>query len=275
MNLPKPQDIKQFQTEVWRFYAEHAREMPWRHPDDEGVYDPYKIMVSELMLQQTQVTRVIPKYAEFITAFPDAKTLASAELGTVLAVWSGLGYNRRAKYLWQTAHEITQRFNGIMPSSLAELVTLLGIGKNTAAAICAYAYDVPVVFVETNIRTVYIHHFFKDSVDVKDRDIIALVTATLPVRDYRNWYYALMDYGAHIKATVGNLNKHAKAYQKQPTFKGSRRQLRGSILRSLASHPQTIVGLRTHILDERLADVVSELQAENLIHLHDGLIILG
>lgn len=259
--------ILQFQELVWEFYAQQGRHgLPWRQPEPNGTFDPYKIMVSELMLQQTQVSRVIPKYELFIETFPNIRTLAAAELGDVLRSWQGLGYNRRAKFLWQAAIHIEQHYKGVLPGSEAELVTLPGIGPNTAGAIMAYAYDAPAVYVETNIRTVMIHHFFDAIERVTDRDIQAAVAATIPTSESaRQWYWALMDYGAHLKRTLGGLNHRSASYTKQSTFQGSRRQVRGAVLRSLHEHEKTFEELASAIQDERLGVVLHDLLQEGLI----------
>jgi A/G-specific adenine glycosylase len=156
---------QEFLEALWEHYARVGRgALPWRQPEGDGSFDPYKVMVSELMLQQTQVNRVIPKYTEFLQRFPTVQALSAAELGDVLRAWQGLGYNRRAKFLWQAAQQIDQL--GQFPNTLQDLVKLSGIGVNTAGAILAYAFNQPAVFVETNIRTVYTHHFFEDRTDI-------------------------------------------------------------------------------------------------------------
>lgn len=270
------QNIEECKQAVWVYYAEHARSMPWRYPEPDGTFDAYKIMVSEIMLQQTQVARVVPKFNEFVRVFPTITTLAEAELGDVLVLWSGLGYNRRARFLWQAAQYVVMHYGGIMPASVDELVKLPGIGKNTAAAIAAYAYNQPVVFIETNIRTVFIHHCFNNADSVTDPEIITRALAALPdIADpessdyadalYRHWYWALMDYGSHLKATVGNPNKISKHYTKQSKFEGSRRQIRGKVLQLLTSGAYGKEDLMHQITDERLSDVLCDLESEGLI----------
>ncbi|HYH35945.1 MAG TPA: hypothetical protein VD706_00410 [Candidatus Saccharimonadales bacterium] len=252
---------QEFQTEVWDYYHAHGRDgLPWR-----STVDAYHVTVSELMLQQTQVSRVIPKYHQFLDRFPTVKDLAAAPLGDVLRVWSGLGYNRRAKFLWQTAQRIMNQYDGVFPAQLDELVTLPGIGRNTASAILAYAYDEPVVFIETNIRTVFIHHFFKDRDGVSDKSILELAAATLDREHPREWYWALMDYGAYLKRTVGNISRLSNTYSKQSSFQGSRRQIRGQVLRLLGTGPSTRAGLEEHISDERLGRVLDDLVDERLV----------
>jgi A/G-specific adenine glycosylase len=255
-----------FQDTVWQYYRAHGRhDLPWRRPERNGTPDPYKVLVSEIMLQQTQVPRVIAKFTEFVRQFPSFEALAEAPLAEVLRAWSGLGYNRRAKFLWQAAGLIVRNYGGELPRASVDLIVLPGIGTNTAGALLAYAYNQPVVFIETNIRTVFIHHFFADATDgVHDRDIADLVAATLPDNP-REWYWALMDYGTHLKQTVGNLSRASAHYTVQSRFEGSRRQIRGQVLKQLGSAEKTLDELRMHIADERLEPVLRDLEQEGLI----------
>ncbi len=255
-----------FQHLIWAYFEASGRhDLPWRRPEATGQFDPYRVMVSELMLQQTQVPRVIPKYSEFLRLFPSLAALAKAELGEVLKAWSGLGYNRRAKYLWQAAQAIDAKFGGVFPQTTAELISLPGIGKNTAGAILAYAFNQPVLFIETNVRTVYIHHFFANQTDISDAAIAALVEQTLDTSNPREWYWALMDYGSYLKTSTGNASKHSQTYTKQSAFHGSRRQLRGQVLKQLTQGATSFDGLQFAIDDDRLASVLADLLAEALI----------
>jgi A/G-specific adenine glycosylase len=257
--------IEDFQRVVWDYYRAHGRrDLPWRVPEADGSFDAYKILVSEVMLQQTQVARVIPKYHLFLKQFPSIAALAAAPLADVLRAWNGLGYNRRAKFLWQCASRVASEFGGKLPDSSAGLAQLPGIGANTAGAVMAYAFNKPVLFVETNIRTVFIHHFFPGKSDVTDRQILNLVAQTLP-DEPRQWYWALMDYGSHLKQTVGNLNSLSKHYTKQSRFEGSKRQIRGQVLRLLGERPHEVSELQEQIADNRLADVLRDLAAEGFI----------
>ena len=258
-----------FLEALWDYYGRHARtDLPWRQPGPDGNFDPYKIMVSELMLQQTQVGRVIPKYHAFLAAFPTVQALAAAELGDVLREWQGLGYNRRAKFLWQAARQIVDTGN-YFPDTPEGLVALPGVGKNTAGAIAAYAYSQPVVFIETNVRSVYLHHFFADRTDVADKEILSLVEQTLDHEQPREFYWALMDYGSYLKTTVGNPNKASKHYTKQSAFHGSRRQVRGQVIRELGAGPHTFTQLQTAIPDVRLEGVLHDLTVEGMVR-HTG-----
>lgn len=222
-------------------------------------------MVSEIMLQQTQVPRVIPKYRDFLELFPTVESLAGASLGDVMRVWNGLGYNRRAKFLWQAAQAVVSQYHGKFPHTQKALVALPGIGVNTAGAILAYAFNLPVAFIETNIRTVYIHHFFTDQPQVDDRAIAKLVQDTLDEQHAREWYWALMDYGSYLKQTVGNKSRTSKAYVKQSAFQGSNRQLRGALIRALLNKPHTTAELQATFADERLADTLAQLVREGLV----------
>jgi A/G-specific adenine glycosylase len=258
--------IREFQNRIWHYYYRNRREMPWRLPVN-GIFDPYRILVSEIMLQQTQVARVIPKYEAFIKRFPDIQSLASASLADVLVAWSGLGYNRRAKYLHRAAQHIVTDFDGQFPETVDVLVSLPGIGINTAGAIAAYAYNKPVVFVETNIRSVIIMYFFQDATDVKDKEIAAAASAVLDQSNPREWYWALMDYGAHLKSTAGNHARRAKVYAKQSKFEGSVRQVRGKVLQVLRTGPVGLADFQRDINDDRLPGVLESLVAEELIQL--------
>lgn len=187
------------------------------------------------MLQQTQVERVIPKYRDFIRRFPDFASLASAPVAEVLRVWQGLGYNRRALYLKRLSEIVEREYNGTLPRDAALLQRLPGIGKGTAGAIRAFAFDQPSAFIETNVRRVFIHSFFqREAASVSDSHIMPLIERMLDRRRPREWYYALMDCGAALAKTVSeNPNRKSKQYHRQSSFIGSRRQLRGQIVRVL------------------------------------------
>jgi len=261
--------LQTFQAMVWNYYRAHGRhDLPWRLADADGSFDPYKVMVSELLLQHTQVSRAIPKYHEFLAKFPTVSSLAESPLAEVLRAWNGLGYNRRAKFLHQAARRIIDEYNGAFPQAASTLQTLPGIGPNTAGAIAAYAFNQPAVFVETNIRTVFIHHFFDGQTAISDKAIIELVEQTLDRDNPRQWYWALMDYGSYLKQTVGNPNHRSRQYAKQSKFEGSKRQIRGQVIRLLAEDTRTQAELHARIHDKRLEIVLNELLDENLILQH-------
>ncbi len=257
-----PKQVADFQDVVWGYYRENGRAMPWRSDPS-----PYKVLVSELMLQQTQAARVIPKFDAFMYTCPDFASLASMTLGGVLELWSGLGYNRRAKFLHQTAQTVIADYGGVLPNTLTELVKLPGIGKNTAGAILAYAYNQPVVFVETNIRTVYFHHFYPDSHDlVSDKALEILVEQTLDRENPREWYWALMDYGTYLKKTAGGRLTSSKHYTKQSPLKGSLREMRGRILKVLVKGVYSESELRKTVqADERFEPALDSLLREGFI----------
>ncbi|HEY0965370.1 MAG TPA: hypothetical protein VGE13_02720 [Candidatus Saccharimonadales bacterium] len=241
------------------------RDMPWRED-----IRPYYVLVSELMLQQTQVARVIPKFEAFIERFPDEKTLAEASLGDVLKLWQGLGYNRRAKFLHEAARQVVELNS--FPDTFAELVKLPGVGKNTAGAILAYSFNKPSIFVETNIRTVYIHHFFADNFSVDDKEIIKLLEHTIDQEHPRKFYWALMDYGSWLKTNgVRNISS-SKHYKKQSPLKGSLREMRGKILKVLSDAPST--GLKQFENDARFLRALDGLKRDGLIEDNKGRIRL-
>lgn len=257
---------KVFQEQLWDYYAKHGRnDLPWRQPEANGTHNPYKIMVSEIMLQQTQVGRIIPKYQEFVEAFPNLQALANASFANVLKLWNGLGYNRRSKFLLQAARKIQLEHSGHVPSVISQLVALPGVGPNTAAAIAVYAYNQPHVFVETNIRSVFIHHFFKDRDDVTDQEIMPLIEMTINKESPRIWYWALMDYGSYLKKTFTNPSRRSKHHTVQSRFEGSRRQLRAKVLRSLLGRSAPYVKLQAELHDGRLLSVLDELEKEGLV----------
>jgi A/G-specific adenine glycosylase len=228
--------INQFRRLVWAHYKKQGRhDLPWRK-----THDPYRILVSEIMLQQTQVKRVIPFYTEFTRRFPSAHALAQAPLADVLKVWQGLGYNRRAKMLWQAAAHIQDA------KTIEVLEQLPGVGPYTARAVAAFAYNQGVTFVETNIRTVVMHHFFPTKRNVRDAEVLKILEKAYPKGRAREWHYALMDYGSFLKQSGVRLNTKSKHYTKQSVFRGSLREARGAILRELArgaSSERRLMGL--------------------------------
>jgi len=261
---PDDDAIRSFQQEVLAFYHEHGRhDMVWRHTTD-----PYRIVVSELMLQQTQVERVAIKFPLFIAAFPDFAALAAAPLHEILAVWQGMGYNRRALFLKKIAERVVQDYNGVLPRDVETLATLSGIGTATASSIAAFAFNAPVVFIETNIRRVYIHVFFPNHKTVTDKEIIPLVERTLYRENPRVWYWALMDLGTALKKSVTNPNRRSAHYTRQAPFEGSDRRIRGQIIRTLVAIPG-ISGneLPGHIGEDagRVKRIVAALEEEGFV----------
>jgi A/G-specific adenine glycosylase len=231
MNQPLSHDtIAGFRETIYAHSHANPRPLPWRETDD-----PYRIFVSEMMLQQTQVERVIGKYGEFLAAFPDFRTLASAPLRDVLAAWQGLGYNRRALSLHRAARLVIEEYGGELPSDPRILETFPGVGHATAREIAAFAFRIPAAFIETNIRRVLLHFFFVDRDRVGDREILPIAEAVLDADNPREWHYALMDYGVMLKKTIPNPNLRSAHYHRQSPFRGSPRQRRAMILRFLVS----------------------------------------
>lgn len=225
------EEILAFQEIIWNYFNLHGRTFLWRETTD-----PYHIFVSEVMLQQTQTHRVIEKYRLFIDQFPTVQSLAQASLREVLFFWQGLGYNRRALALQKSAQIILEHYNGSIPNNPDKLIELPGIGKATAASICAFAFNQPTIFIETNLRTVYIHQFFSDKPLVHDQELFPLIEQTLEKTKARLWYYALMDYGVMLKKKLPNPSRKSVHHIKQSTFIGSDRQIRGAILRELTAY---------------------------------------
>jgi A/G-specific adenine glycosylase len=262
-------EIKAFQKIIKRCYSTQYRDMPWRADTS-----PYYIFISEIMLQQTQVDRVIPKFNAFVQRFASFEALARASLTDVFAVWQGLGYNRRAKWLRESAGIICRIYNGRLPETIEELQTLPGIGYNTAAAICAYAFNKPVVYIETNIRTVIIHHFFKDAVDVSDADISVIAARALDKKNPRQWCWALMDYGTMLKKEFKNPSRKSASYKKQSLFKGSKRKLRGMIMKSVSQNESLSVKTLYRQIDsyshEEIRTQLQQLVSEHMLKEEKG-----
>lgn len=243
----------EFRTLVRTEGARLYRDLPWRR-----TRDPYQIWLSEVMLQQTQVARVEVRMPAWLDRFPTVEALAAASTSDVLEAWQGMGYNRRALALKRAAQVIVEECHGTFPQGVKELVKLPGIGPATAQGIRSFAFDLPGVYLETNVRTVFLHHFFPDVPAVPDRELVPLVRATCPqapgilgsrrakepedegfapMQDGhdtpRSWYYALLDYGAYLKKTIPNPSRRSASYARQSKFEGSRRQKRAEIVRIL------------------------------------------
>jgi A/G-specific adenine glycosylase len=258
-----PPSIKEFQRGVLGYYRDHGRDLAWRKTTD-----PYSILVSEIMLQQTQVERVSVKFPAFIASFPDFRSLAEAPLPEVLLAWQGMGYNRRALSLQKCARRVVEEYDGTLPQDPDVLATLPGIGRATAASICAFAFNKPVAFIETNIRRVFIHYFFDGSKTVDDSEILPGVKKTLYRKDPRTWYNALMDLGTDLKMTVGNPNRRSRHYTKQAKFEGSDRKVRGGILRVLlAGKRLTQKAIIQQLTEEedRIIRILKDLEDEGFI----------
>ncbi|NTW92463.1 MAG: A/G-specific adenine glycosylase [Methanoregulaceae archaeon] len=258
-----PPSVDVFQGRVRDDYQRYRRDLPWRHTTD-----PYQILVSEVMLQQTQVERVKEKYGRFISRFPDFGSLAAATIADVLSAWQGLGYNRRALALRQTAARVVEQFGGILPEDEKDLQSLPGIGPYTAAAVLAFAFNQPVLLIDTNIRRVFIHCFFRERSQVTDREILPLVRETLDRENPREWYNALMDFGWYLGTTIKNPNRRSRHYQRQAPFEGSNRQVRGKILHLLVTDGELSREDLCRALDipaSRLETVLGQLEAEGFL----------
>lgn len=292
--------IRRFRSVVWAHYKKHGRhELPWRR-----TRDAYKILVSEVMLQQTQVERVVPFYRAFLHKFPTPPRLARAPLSEVLRAWQGLGYNRRAKLLQAAAKEVVARHAGRAPRDIAELERLPGVGPYTARAIASFAFNTDTVCIETNIRTAIIHHFFPRSAGISssrgaqaarpiqplaknvpapcmnDRQIMRILKKLLPRERSREWNLALMDYGAHLKKSGVRVNARSTHYNKQAKFEGSMRQARGAILKELAHDfaPLRAARLLGLLGDDRRAQLrmaLAALAAEGLVARARGRYVLA
>ncbi len=259
-----------FRRAVWAYYRMHGRhDLLWRRTTD-----PYRILVSEMMLQQTQVPRVIPKYRSFIKRFPTVRRLAQASLADVLKEWSGLGYNRRGKFLHDAAKEVVGRYGGRVPQDAPALRALSGVGEYTASAVRAFAFNKRVAMLETNIRTALIHHFHTTEDGplgkVGDKGLTELMAKIVEVEKRpREFYWALMDYGAHLKASGVRNNIRSKHYAKQSRFEGSLRQVRGEILRQLSNGGPSSAICRGRS-SARMREALSGLERDGLIKKEKG-----
>ncbi|KKS85697.1 MAG: A/G-specific adenine glycosylase [Parcubacteria group bacterium GW2011_GWA2_43_11] len=263
LSMTDKKKIKELQKVVWTHYKKNGRHtLPWRKTKN-----PYRILVSEIMLQQTQVARVIPKYRVFLKQFPTIQLLATASLRDVLVAWQGLGYNRRAQALHKLAGVVVEEYMGKMPTGYEVLLGLPGVGPYTASAVCAFAYNVPRPMLETNIRTVFFHHFYADKKQVSDPELLLLADEILDTKNPREWYWALMDYGAFLKESGVRVNSTSKQYTKQSKFKGSDREVRGALLRVLTEGSTTEKNLQkqTTFSLEKIQEQLTKLQREGLV----------
>ncbi|WKZ57784.1 MAG: A/G-specific adenine glycosylase [Bdellovibrionota bacterium] len=266
--------ISSFRRLVYDYYRLHGRRLPWR-----TTRDPYRILVSEVMLQQTQIARVLPIYRRFLVRFPNAEALARASLAEVLSVWQGLGYNRRAHYLHQTAQTLQVKYKGKVPRSFEELEALPGIGEYTAQAVMVFAFNQSHPLVETNIRSAILQEFFPRSRRVLERKVHSIVKQTIDSSNPREWFYALMDYGSHLKSLSPGINQRSAAYRKQSPFRGSLRQTRGAILRTLTMRGALSVSALRRVMPDHqgLEQAIGKLLKEGLLlrNGHDRLSIPG
>ena len=274
-----------FREKVLSRGRELYRDLPWRR-----TRDPYAIWVSEVMLQQTQVGRVDGRWQRWLARFPDVRSLADAQTADVLEEWQGMGYNRRALSLRSAAQAVCDG-GGEMPREYADLVALPGIGPATAAGVRAFAYDLPGVYLETNVRAVFLHELFPDREGVADRELVPLVQQCCPADDGdpsddpRTWYYALLDYGAYLKRTLPNPSRRSKGHARQSRFEGSHRQKRAALVRLLLSHSggvdsetlarelsaAEVKAGRSELGGEEVAAILRELAEEGFCHQQGGI----
>lgn len=220
--------VRRMQRTLFRWYKVHGRhELPWRNNPT-----PYRILVSEFMLQQTQVSRVVPKYIVFLEKYPTPRALAKASSADVLRAWSGLGYNRRAVHLHRAVAAVVSEHRGRFPRSNKQLRRLPGIGQYTAAALRVFAWNLDDVAIDTNVRRVLAHEF-RLSGRVHEKQLQELAWQSLPRGRAREWHSALMDYGSAVTTTRRRVTIIGK---KQTQFIGSVREVRGWIVRTLAAH---------------------------------------
>ena len=258
-------------------YRRTARDLPWRR-----THDPYEVLVSEVMLQQTQAARVTPAFDRFVRRFPTLEALAAAPLGAVLREWSGLGYNRRARDL----HRIARLSPHGLPRSVSELDALPGIGAYTAGAVASFAFGQRVPFADTNIRRVLGRVFLGRPGTHKEA--VELDAAAMPRRSSDLWHHALMDLGATIckpkpRCEICPLNADCRYVRSQAVggrppsmtarsvrpaaYPASDRRVRGAIMRALVTSTDgmTVRALSREIKDPRVARLVKALTADGLV----------
>ncbi|NVM36234.1 MAG: A/G-specific adenine glycosylase [Candidatus Lokiarchaeota archaeon] len=260
--------IELFKKLIYDYFRNHKRKFPFREK-----ITPYNVLISEIMLQQTQTGRVSEKFSKFIAKFPDFLSLSSATLEEVLIEWKGLGYNRRAIALKKIAKTVINDFNGELPDSLEILKSFPQIGHNTASSILTFAFNKPMTFIETNIRRVYIYFFFPNKSLVNDKDIMTILKKTIDNNNPREWYYALMDYGVMLKKVHPELNKKSAHYRKQTPFNGSTRQVRGELLKLLIKEGKmeiTKIQEYSKINDmKRIKKILDQLKKEGFIEIEE------
>ena len=245
--------IESIRVGLMAWFAANRRDLPWRQ-----TRDPYRILVSEVMLQQTQVDRVIPYYERWIDQFPTVEALAQAATSDVIRIWSGLGYNRRAIYLQKTARASVEEHGGSFPTRLEELLKLPGVGPYTAGAIAAFAFEQDVVFQDTNMRRVVHRLAFGSDIPARqatEHQILEAAEALLPTGHGWIWNQALIEFGAlqctqrRPACVICPLQLACKAFpsiqsdiadlpvgvrlKKEADFHGSNRQFRGRVVEEL------------------------------------------
>ena len=253
-----PERIQEFQKKVFSFYKKYGRELPWRKTTD-----PYKILLSELMLQQTQVNRVILYYEKWISRWPTIHALASASLAEVLQAWMGLGYNTRAINLHKAARKIVAEFNNDVLEAMKQYKEIPGVGRYTSQAVQIFSTNANLVTVDTNIRRIFIKEFNLPE-KVSDKALWELAERCLPRGKSRDWHNALMDYGA-LFLTAKKTGIKPKTQQSQ--FEGSDRQIRARILRCLLKEKMSLSELEKTVRIEqiRLRQILDKMMNEKII----------
>ncbi len=262
-----PGRVHAFQRRVYDYYTRHGRDLPWRKRPT-----AYRVLVSEIMLQQTRADRVREKFGPFLGAFPGFSSLADAPMTKLLKIWSGMGYNRRALSLRALARKVMTEHRGRLPKDFDSLLALPGIGRYTAGAVFAFAFNQPVLFLDTNIRRVFIHEFFPGRRNIRDEEIIPLIERTMDARNPRRWYNALMDYGAMLATEFRNPNRRSAHYQRQGPFENSNRQVRGRILKVLMEGPPLSAAQIARLIGmdrDRIEKNLAQLEREGFIRKKD------
>jgi A/G-specific adenine glycosylase len=250
--------IQEFQKKVFSFYQKNKRDLPWRKTTD-----PYKILLSELMLQQTQVNRVILYYEKWITRWPDIHALASASLAEVLQAWMGLGYNTRAINLHKAARKIVTEFDNDVLEAMKQYKEIPGVGRYTSQAVQIFSTNADIVTIDTNIRRIFIKEFHLPE-KVSDKELWRLAEKCLPKGRSREWHNALMDYGAlHLTSQKTGI----KPKTQQSRFEGSDRQIRARILRCLLNDTMSLSELKKtfRIEQKRLRRILDKMVTEKII----------
>ncbi|MFX1502562.1 MAG: A/G-specific adenine glycosylase [Promethearchaeota archaeon] len=263
-----------FQKRIYEYYRHHKRRFPFR----ENI-TPYNVLVSEIMLQQTQTGRVSEKFTNFIKKFPNFLSLSLASVEEVLREWKGLGYNRRALALKKIAEIVINEYDGKLPDSLEILKSFPQIGHNTASSIISFAFNKSTFFIETNIRRVYIYFFYPNKAEVKDKEILSILEKTIDKNNPREWYYALMDYGVMLKKIHPELNKKSAHYRKQAPFNGSSRQIRGKVLEFLLKEKTLtvaeIIQKFKKVNQKLIKEIINQLHDEGFIEVNKDFIKLA
>ena len=250
--------IVKFRRKVFTFFKNHGRDLPWRMTED-----PYKILLSELMLQQTQVSRVITYYTSWVQRWPTIQLLATASRHEVLQAWMGLGYNTRAIRLQKAAQIIVKEFQGDVITAMNNYKAIPGVGRYTSQAVLIFAANADLATVDTNIRRIFIHEFSLPET-VSEKTIWGLAQRCLPKGRSRDWHNALMDYGAlHLTARKTGIPPKTK----QPRFEESDRQLRGRIIRLLLQKDQGFAQIKKlfEVDEPRLQIILDKLAHEGII----------